>query len=118
MLLKGICRGTYHPWRLWEAWGPSHQIHGCHSKTIYSSKLLYFSSLSISHLLKEFQFGNLIREIAVGHSLTGGQKNLKIKNVIFSLKTGEICRVVLFQAKLRILWQKIDLASFGLDSRG
>ena len=66
---------------LWN-WGPSRQIHGFHSKTTYSSRLKFgdFSSLSISHLLKEFQLGT--EHGARSRLFFSSWKNLKTKNFI------------------------------------
>ena len=46
--------------------------------------------LFVSHLLKEFQLGNLTGGGSAGHFSTGAQKNLKSKTFIFSLKMAEM----------------------------
>ena len=54
----------------------------------YQAKTLWLS-IFVYHL-KVFQLCDLAREVAVGHFSMGGQKNLKTKNLIFSVKIAEM----------------------------
>ena len=58
------------------------------------------------------------RGVALGYIFTGGQKNLKTKNIMFSLKVAEMHSGLFFLSKLSILWQQLILLHQGTIPEG